>query len=58
MATSTSTRHGNQRRRVIRPLDLTRLEALALQELVRAGGQAVVKDTLEDRLYGLTMMSA
>jgi two-component system, OmpR family, response regulator QseB len=35
-----------------RPIDLTRLEALALQELVRAGGQAVVKDTLEDRLYG------
>jgi two-component system response regulator QseB len=35
-----------------RPLDLTRLEALALQELVRAAGQAVVKDTLEDRLYG------
>ena len=41
-----------------RPLDLTRLEALALQELVRAGGQAVVKDTLEDRLYGFTTMSA
>ena len=35
-----------------RPLDLTRLEALALQELIRAAGQAVVKDTLEDRLYG------
>jgi two-component system, OmpR family, response regulator QseB len=35
-----------------RALDLTRLEALALQELVRAAGQAVVKDTLEDRLYG------
>lgn len=35
-----------------RPLDLTRLESLALQELIRAAGQAVVKDTLEDRLYG------
>jgi DNA-binding response OmpR family regulator len=35
-----------------RPLDLTRLEALALEELVRAAGRAVVKDTLEDRLYG------
>ena len=37
-----------------RPIDLTRLEALALQELVRAAGQAVVKDTLEDRLYGFS----
>ncbi|PPQ31379.1 response regulator transcription factor [Rhodopila globiformis] len=35
-----------------RALDLTRLEALALEELVRAAGQAVVKDALEDRLYG------
>jgi len=35
-----------------RLLDLTRLEALALEELVRAAGQAVVKDALEDRLYG------
>jgi two-component system, OmpR family, response regulator QseB len=35
-----------------RPLDLTRLEALALEELIRAAGRAVVKDTLEDRLYG------
>jgi len=35
-----------------RPLALTRLEALALEELIRASGQAVIKDTLEDRLYG------
>jgi two-component system, OmpR family, response regulator QseB len=40
-----------------RPLDLTRLEALALQELVRAAGRAVVKDTLEERLYGLDDVS-
>lgn len=35
------------------PLDLTRLEALAFEELVRAAGRPVVKDTLEDRLYAM-----
>ena len=35
------------------PLDLTRLEALAFEELVRAAGRPVIKDTLEDRLYAM-----
>ena len=34
------------------PLDLTRREAALLEELLRAGGRVVVKDTLEERLYG------
>lgn len=34
-------------------LELTRREALAFEELVRAAGRPVVKDGLEDRLYGL-----
>ncbi len=34
-------------------LDLTRRELLLLEELVRASGRTVVRDTLEDRLYGL-----
>jgi two-component system response regulator QseB len=33
-------------------LDLTRREASVLEELIRAAGGIVVKDTLEDRLYG------
>ena len=33
-------------------LDLTRREASLLEELMRADGRIVVKDTLEDRLYG------
>jgi two-component system, OmpR family, response regulator QseB len=33
-------------------LDLTRREASVLEELIRAAGRIVVKDTLEDRLYG------
>ncbi len=33
-------------------LDLTRREASVLEELIRAAGQIVVKDALEDRLYG------
>ncbi|HVA15737.1 MAG TPA: response regulator transcription factor [Stellaceae bacterium] len=33
-------------------LDLTRREAAVLAELMRAGGRIVVKDALEDRLYG------
>lgn len=36
-----------------RPLELTRLESLAFEKLVRAAGRAVVKDTLEDRLYAM-----
>lgn len=35
------------------PLELTRLEILAFEELVRAAGRPVVKDTLEDRLYAM-----
>lgn len=35
-----------------RSLELTRREALALEELIQAAGRAVVKDSLEDRLYG------
>jgi DNA-binding response OmpR family regulator len=35
-----------------RELDLTRREASVLEELIRAAGRIVVKDTLEDRLYG------
>ena len=35
------------------PLDLSRLESLAFEELVRAAGRPVVKDVLEDRLYAL-----
>jgi len=34
------------------PLDLTRREAALLEELLRARGRVVVKDTLEERLYG------
>ena len=33
-------------------LDLTRREASVLEELIRATGRIVVKDALEDRLYG------
>lgn len=33
-------------------LDLTRREASVLEELIRAAGRIVVKDRLEDRLYG------
>lgn len=33
-------------------LDLTRREASLLEELIRATGRIVVKDALEDRLYG------
>ena len=35
-------------------LDLTRRELSLLEELIRAGGRTVVRDTLEDRLYGLS----
>lgn len=35
-----------------RRLDLTRREASVLEELIRAGGRFVVRDALEDRLYG------
>jgi DNA-binding response OmpR family regulator len=35
-----------------RSLELTRREALAFEELIQAAGRAVVKDSLEDRLYG------
>jgi two-component system response regulator QseB len=35
-----------------RLLDLTRREAMALEALIQASGRVVVKDTLEDRLYG------
>lgn len=34
-------------------LDLTRRETLAFEELIRAAGKTLIKDTLEDRLYGL-----
>ena len=33
-------------------LSLTRREAALLEELVRAGGRTLVRDVLEDRLYG------
>lgn len=33
-------------------LNLTRREAAVLEELIRVAGQVVVKDVLEDRLYG------
>lgn len=33
-------------------LDLTRREASVLEELIRAAGRVVVRDALEDRLYG------
>lgn len=33
-------------------LDLTRREASLLEELIRAAGRIVVRDALEDRLYG------
>jgi two-component system response regulator QseB len=36
-----------------RPLELTRLEVLAFEELVRAAGRPVIKDVLEDRLYAM-----
>lgn len=36
-----------------KPLDLTRRESALLEELLRAQGRVVVKDTLEDRLYML-----
>lgn len=35
-----------------RPLDLTRRESSVLEELIRAEGRIVVKDILEDKLYG------
>jgi DNA-binding response OmpR family regulator len=35
-----------------RGLDLTRRETSVLEELIRAAGRIVVKDALEDRLYG------
>jgi DNA-binding response OmpR family regulator len=35
-----------------RPLDLTRREACLLEELMRADGRTVVRDVLEERLYG------
>ena len=35
------------------PLDLSRRELSLLEELIRAEGRTVVRDTLEDRLYGL-----
>jgi two-component system OmpR family response regulator len=35
------------------PLDLTRREAALLEELLRAPGQVIPKDVLEDRLYAL-----
>lgn len=34
-------------------LDLTRREAALLEELLRAAGQVIAKDVLEDRLYAL-----
>jgi DNA-binding response OmpR family regulator len=34
------------------PLDLTRREACLLEELIRAGGRTVVRDALEERIYG------
>jgi two-component system, OmpR family, response regulator QseB len=34
-------------------LDLSRREAALLEELLRAAGRIVVKDTLEDRIYAL-----
>ncbi|WP_428395369.1 response regulator transcription factor [Lichenicoccus sp.] len=34
-------------------LDLTRREISLLEELIRAAGRTVVRDTLEDRLWGL-----
>src|SRR6185437_6219649 len=34
-------------------LDLSRREAALLEELLRAAGRIVVKDTLEERLYAL-----
>lgn len=34
-------------------LELTRLEALAFEQLIRAAGRPVVKDSLEDRLYAM-----
>ena len=33
-------------------LDLTRKEASLLEELIRAAGRIVVRDALEERLYG------
>jgi two-component system OmpR family response regulator len=35
------------------PIDLTRREAALLEELMRAPGQVIAKDVLEDRLYAL-----
>jgi DNA-binding response OmpR family regulator len=35
------------------PLDLTRREAALLEELLRAPGNVIAKDVLEDRLYAL-----
>jgi DNA-binding response OmpR family regulator len=34
------------------PIELTRLESALLEELLRAAGRVIVKDSLEDRLYG------
>jgi DNA-binding response OmpR family regulator len=34
------------------PLELTRREACLLEELIRANGRTVVRDTLEERIYG------
>ena len=36
-----------------RPLTLTRRELALLEELMRAGGHTLVRDVLEDRLYGV-----
>ena len=36
------------------PLELSRRELSLLEELVRAVGRTVVRDTLDDRLYGLS----
>ncbi len=36
------------------PLDLSRRELSLLEELMRGVGRTVVRDTLEDRLYGLS----
>lgn len=35
-------------------IELTRRELSLLEELMRAGGRTVVRETLEDRLYGLS----
>ena len=40
------------------PLELTRREACLLEELIRANGRTVVRDTLEDRIYGFNEKSS